>query len=227
MKIKSRSWAGRFIINPALIVLVSGLLQASIAFGEETVFIGQFSKSDLKDWEIKEFKDKNTYSIVSVEGKTVLKTESNGTASAFYKTVEIDLKRTPYLNWSWKVENIFPDLDEQTKDGDDFPARVYVVVSSGFAFWKTKAINYVWSSNNPVGDYWPNPFTNNVIMVPLQSGVDKINTWTKEKRNVREDLIEFLGIEALTLDGVAVMTDTDNSNGKAVAYYGDVYFTSE
>ena len=38
------------------------------------------------------------------------------------------------------------DLDESTKDRDDYAARLYLVKSGGILIWRTKAVNYVWSS---------------------------------------------------------------------------------
>lgn len=208
-----------------LFLLVFTLIFSDLAISQEIVEIGRFSQSDIKDWQVKRFKGETVYTIVSLEGKQVLKAESDKSAAAFYKEIEIDLTKTPYLNWSWRVENILSNLNEQSKNGDDFPARVYVVVKSGFLSLSIKALNYVWSSVTPIGQSWDNPFIGSVKMLSLRSGNTHRGTWQKEKRNVREDLINFLGSEYLVIYGVAVMTDTDNSKGKVRAYYGDIYFS--
>ena len=207
----------------AFIMITS--VYAPLLLGEEKVEIGLFSKSDLTGWKIKEFKNQTRYSLVTEDGKSVLKAESSETASAFYKEIKIDLTKTPILNWTWKIENILSNPDEQVKAGDDFPARIYLVFDSGIKVWRTKALNYVWSSNNLIGSSWPNPFSSNVIMKVLRSGEKHINTWISEKRNVRKDLVDLYGKDVKSIDGIAIMTDTDNSSGKATAYYGDIYFS--
>ena len=48
-----------------------------------------------------------------------------------------------------------------------------------------------------------------------------------ERRNVRADFRELFGESVRYVDAVAIMTDTDNTGGTAVAYYGDITFSSE
>ena len=83
---------------------------------------------------------------------------SEGGASGLVRRLEVDLQQTPWINWSWKVEHAFEHANEQTRRGDDFPARVYVVVSGGLAFWRTRALNYVWAGTTPRGESWQSPF---------------------------------------------------------------------
>lgn len=115
-----------------------------------------------------------------------------------------------------------------TKSGDDYVARLYVIFSVGFLPWQVKAVNYVWASHMKKYDVWENAFAGkNAIMVALRNKDDRSLIWQYEKRNVYEDLQEHFGTEILTIDAVAIMTDTDNSGGFAEAYYGDIFFSSE
>lgn len=118
--------------------------------------------------------------------------------------------------------------NEMTKSGDDYVARLYVIFSVGFLPWQVKAVNYVWASHMKKYDVWENAFAGkNAIMVALRNKDDRSLIWQYEKRNVYEDLQEHFGTEILTIDAVAIMTDTDNSGGFAEAYYGDIFFSSE
>ncbi|WP_462325655.1 DUF3047 domain-containing protein [Desulfoplanes sp.] len=189
------------------------------------VLVGNFSKSELAGWETKTFVGETDYSFVGVGGVTMLQARSNGTASGLTREMEVDLARTPYLNWSWRVDSVLSPREEMAKEGDDYPARVYVVVSGGIAFWKTKAINYVWSSSMPQGATWPNAFTSNAYMVVVRSGTSQTGRVVAEKRNVLQDLKTYLDIEEDRIDAVAIMTDTDNGGGQTTAYYGDIYFS--
>ncbi|MFO1429647.1 MAG: DUF3047 domain-containing protein [Candidatus Competibacteraceae bacterium] len=199
----------------------AGLLLAAAV----TVPIGQFSNGELQDWKAKSFAGETQYRLVQQDGRRVLQADSEGTASGLYREITIDLERTPYLNWSWRVDNVLKGVDERTKAGDDYPARVYVVVSGGIAFWKTRSLVYVWSSNQPVGSTWDNAFTSNVKTIALRSGNSK--GWVNEKRNVREDFKRLFGDDIKQIDAVALMTDTDNSHQAATAWYGDIYFSAQ
>ncbi|MDH3973005.1 MAG: DUF3047 domain-containing protein [Deltaproteobacteria bacterium] len=193
----------------------------------ESVSIGNFDRGDLSGWEEKEFAGKTDYRIVYIEARKVLEAKSNDAASGMFKELEVDLEKTPYLNWTWRVENIFDGLDEKSKAGDDYPARVYVVFSGGLFFWKTKALNYVWSSSQTLNSNWPNAFTSNAMMIAVESGPDNLGKWLTYKRNIREDYRKLFGDDVKNVDAVAIMTDTDNAHGKAKAYYGEIYFSSE
>ena len=204
-----------------LLLSWAGLLPAASL----TVPIGQFSNGELQDWKTESFAGETRYQLVQQDGRRVLQADSKGTASGLYRKITIDLERTPYLNWSWRVNNVLNGVDERTKAGDDYPARVYVVVSGGIALWKTRSLVYVWSSNQPVGSTWDNAFTSNAKTIALRSGNSK--GWFSEKRNVREDFKRLFGDDIKQIDAVALMTDTDNSHQAATAWYGDIYFSAE
>jgi hypothetical protein len=139
----------------------------------------------------------------------------------------VDLAKTPVLNWSWKIEAPYRDIDESTKAGDDFPVRVYVVVERGLLGLRTRAMNYVWASAKPAGTRWPNPYTSQAMMLAVDSGAAKAGAWVNHKRNVREDLRAAFGDDVTEIDAVAVMTDGDNGGRSARAWYGDIFFTGE
>ena len=192
----------------------------------EKLMIGSFSSGSLDHWESKEFKGQTKYQIINFAGTRVLKAESTDNASGLFKEQRIDLQRTPFLNWSWRIENRLGNINEQAKSGDDYAARVYVIVSGGLTFWRTKAINYVWASTSPKGKIWPNAFAgNHAMMIALRSSSDQANTWYTEKRNILADLKQQFGEKLRYIDAVAIMTDTDNAHGKVTAYYGDIYFS--
>ena len=181
----------------------------------------------LAQWNSKSFKGDTLYQPVTIDGLDAVKAESQDAASGLVRKIKVDLTKTPYLHWSWRVENILRGTDEKTRQGDDYPARVYVIVSSGWFFWQTRALNYVWSSNQPVNSSWPNAFTGNAVMLAVRSGNANAGQWRQERRNVLQDLSEYLQKPFSHIDAVAIMTDTDNSGQSATAYYGEIYFSSE
>jgi hypothetical protein len=212
----------------ALLALALGMTAFHSALGAEQIRLGDFSSGSLRDWETQSFKGRTDYRLVDVDGVKVLKAVSASGASGLFRKQRVDLNRTPFLNWRWRVENGLGRLNEQSKAGDDYAARLYVVVDGGLAFWRKKALNYVWASASPKGKVWPNAFAGrHVMMIALRSSGDQAGVWYQEKRNVREDLRAQFGEDIRAVDAVAIMTDTDNAGGRATAYYGDIFFSAK
>ena len=208
--------------------LGGALLAVSTVAGavDGDLMIGRFSAGDLKEWQTKAFQGETRYTFDDKSGRLALFAASQGAASGLYREIRVDLNRTPWLQWSWRVDRVLSGVDERTKAGDDYPARVYVVVSGGAAFWKTRSLVYVWSSHQPVGATWHNAFTSNARVMALRSGTQDAGQWVSEKRDIRADFRQLFGEEIAQIDAVALMTDTDNSGQSATAWYGDIYFTA-
>ncbi|MCK9606652.1 MAG: DUF3047 domain-containing protein [Methylomonas sp.] len=210
----------------AWLVLSAFTLPAAVA--DSNVRLGEFSQNHLTGWERKSFKGETRYHLQKLDGVTVLVADSHASGSGLFKEQAIDLEQTPILNWSWRIANRLPGLDEQSKAGDDYAARVYVLVKGGLAFWQTKAINYVWSSNSAKDRIWPNAFAgDHAMMLALRGPEAPLNSWQTEKRNVRADFKQLFGEDVRRIDAVAIMTDTDNSNGSVSAVYGDIWFSKD
>lgn len=209
----------------------------SLSSSTPSLLIADFSTENLKDWQSKSFVGETEYTIVQIDDKTALKAHSKHSASGLAKETRIDLLKTPFVNWSWKINHGLPGLNEITKDGDDYAARLYVVKSGGWKVWNTIALNYVWSSNQPAGSTWNNAFVgDNAKMFSVKGKEATVGVWATEKRNVYQDLILMFGDKGTDkdnqeayryLDAVALMTDTDNSQLEATAYYSDIYFSAD
>jgi len=190
-----------------------------------TLTVGNFSGGDLDGWKTKSFQGTTRYRLATQNGRQVLEAASNNTASGLVRELRVDLEKLPYLNWSWRVDGVLNGIDERTKAGDDYPARVYVIVSGGITFWRTRTLIYVWSSQQPAGSIWKNAFTENARVMALRSG--KGTGWAAERRDVRADFEKCFNDEITYIDAVAIMTDTDNSQQTAIAWYGDIFFSRE
>lgn len=209
----------------APVTFLFALAVSASTSARDDVIVSNFKSGDLTGWEEKAFKNNTKYELVEMNGSKVLQAISTASASGMFREMKVDLTKTPCLNWTWKVDNTFSGLDETTKSGDDYPARVYVVFSGGMFFWKTRALNYVWSSNQKIGSSWPNAYTENSINIAVQSGNNKIGQWDKQSHNVRADYKRLVGEDIKQVDAVAIMTDTDNSGQMARAYYSNIKFT--
>ena len=244
---------GMRIMTICLGTILSGafLIQSALAQFQESLLVGYFSENQAssvvpRNWKPLTFPKipKHTeYSLVHDGERIVVKATSQASSSGLTREVQIDPKEYPIIQWQWKVANVLKAGDVAKKEGDDYPARIYVTFQYDSQkvglFGKAKyeaakliygrypplgAINYIWESRAPVGTAVPNPFTDQVHMIVLESGATNLNTWITEERNVYEDYKRAFGQEPPMISGVAIMTDTDNTRESAEAYYGDIVF---
>jgi hypothetical protein len=189
---------------------------------------GLFSATGLDGWAEQTFEGKKPtrYRLVRESGVQVLQADCQGSASGWIRKHKIDLERTPVLRWRWKVAQVYSDVREREKKGDDFPARVYVVLGSGRALSRTRSVVYVWASAEPQGSDWPSAYTKQARVVALRSGASGAGRWHEERRDVRADFKRYFGIDVTAADGVAIMSDCDDAGGATRAWYGDVRFGS-
>jgi hypothetical protein len=235
-------------------ILIFHLLVSSPVIDAQSgtvIEVGKFSVATVgdplpPDWKpltFKKIERHTTYTLARDDNAVVVKAVSEASASGLTREIKINPKEYPIIQWRWKVGNILKKGDVHKKEGDDYPARIYITLEydpSKLSFFeKAKyqtikllygqypplaAINYIWESKAPVGTMVPNPYTDRVIMFVVESGTSKLNQWVNEERNLYEDYKKAFGQEPPMISGVAIMTDTDNTGESATAYYGDIAF---
>ena len=192
--------------------------------------IFKFTDSELSQLEVRKVRgaDNNTiYTVGSNENGNFFKAVADNAASGLGKEVKIDLNKTPFINITWKIEKDLPGIKENTKKGHDFAARVFAVKKTGATPLSNRAINYVFSSNNEIGFNSPSPYTKKSVDNVLASTKYNLNEWVTVRANVKEDFKKFHNLDVNELDGLAIMSDTDNSKMKAIAYYQNIYFSEK
>lgn len=234
----------------AVMALVLAVAQAAFAATDAVIEVGKFSAEPEGSilptgWKPLTFKkvEKHTrYKLVRDGDLVVVKASSEASASGLVKPIKIDLKEYPIVRWRWKVENLLKKSDINRKDGDDYPARLYITFEyepDRVSFLKKAkyqagrllfgdipigALNYIWDTKAPVGTLADNAFTDFAKMIVVRSGPQGMGTWAEEQRNVYEDYKKAFDEEPSLISGVAIMTDTDNTGESATAYYGDIVF---
>jgi len=196
----------------------------------DVVKVFDFTENELSELEVRKVRgadNKTIYAVGSNENGNFLKAVADNAASGLGKEVKIDLNKTPFINITWKIEQDLPGIKENTKKGHDFAARVFAVKKTGATPLSNRAINYVFSSNNPIGFNSPSPYTKKSIDNVLASTQNNLNKWITVKANVKDDFKKFHDLDVSELDGLAIMSDTDNSKMRAVAYYQNIYFSDE
>ena len=207
------------------IVILLFFFQQSLA--AEIINIFEFTEDELKTIKVRKIKGKTMYTLGSNENGKYLRAEADGKASGLGKEIKINLLKTPFINITWKVEKDLSGIIENSKKGHDYAARVFVVKKTGATALSNRAINYVFSSNNFVGENWTSPFTKKSIDYVLSTTKEYPDQWVTVKANVKEDFQKLHDLNVNELTGVAIMTDTDNSKLKAISYYQNIYFSSE
>ena len=188
-----------------------------------------FKPADIIQWESHSFEGETRYQLVEVDGREAVHAVCDeGTASGLFLREDIDLTETPIVEWEWRVDGTFSEIDEKVKEGDDYPARLYAVDEHTIARWRTRAINYVWASEQPRGSVWENAYQSRATMVAVQSGAPaQSGQWQSQRRNLREDFSEFHDRDLDSISALAIMTDCDDVGEPVEAWYGEIRLLAE
>ena len=236
----------------SIVVLVALLAAGRLGADEpEVIEVGKFSAAaegivfpdGWKPLTFKKIERHTQYQLVKENGAVVVKAVSNASSSGLAREITIDPRSYPIVQWRWKVNALLKKADVARKEGDDYPARLYIT----FAYEADRvglidkavfeaarllhgqypplgAITYIWDGRAPKGTIVPNAYTKRAQMVVVESGAAGLNTWITEERNLYEDYKQAFGEEPTMISGVAIMTDTDDTQESAIAYYGDILF---
>ena len=210
------------------ILLIVFLATNTINADEVRVF--NFTETEISELQVRKVRgadNKTIYTVGTNKDGNFLKSVADNAASGLGKEIKIDLNKTPFINITWKIEQDLSGIKENSKKGHDYAARVFVIKKTGATPLSNRAINYVFSSNNKVGSNWPSPYTKKSIDNVLASTKDNLNEWITVKSNVKKDFKKFHDLDVSELDGIAIMSDTDNSKLKSIAYFQNIYFSAE
>lgn len=236
-----------------LLLLFIMTFVGGITMNADTLYIGKFSemnpdeKEKPEGWDNMDFRgiSATEYKLVEFDGRNVVKAKSEQSSSGLIFREQIDLKEYPIIEWEWYVENIMEKGDVTKEDGDDYPARIYVMFDYdlGNLSWRerntiralrafygevpSRAINYIYANHAELDKVVPNPYTDLVTMWVVDTGEENLRQWKSYRRNIYEDYKEIYGEEPPPVEGVAIMTDSDDTGEEAMAYFGDIRFLKE
>jgi len=205
-------------VGHSLVLIAAGLLAPLGGLAAE-----RFAPADILDWEPHSFAGSTRYELTETSGGEAVHAYcEGGSASGLFYRGEIDLSQTPVVEWRWRAGEQPEGVDERSKAGDDFAARLYAVDEHTILRWRTRALNYVWSAGEPVGSDWPNPFASQARMIAVASGEPHGEGWVVQRRNLREDFQRYHDRDLESLDALAIMTDCDNTGQPTEAWYGGI-----
>ena len=218
-----------FLMLKLLNLIILIFMASTFVYADE-INVFDFTEPELSKLEVRKIRgadSKTTYSVGTNENGNFLKAVADNAASGLGKEIKINLNKTPFINITWKIEMDLPGIKEDTKKGHDFAARVFAIKKTGATPLSNRAVNYVFSSNNKVGLSWPSPYTKKSIDNVLASTKNNLDEWITVKANVKKDFKRLHDLDVDELDGLAIMSDTDNSKMKSIAYFQNIYFSSQ
>ena len=212
-----------------VISFISIIFYFQLSYAEQ-IKVFEFTEKEFSELKVRKVRgadSKTVYTLGSNKNGNFLKAIADNAASGLGKEIKINLDKTPFLNITWKIEQDLAGIKENTKKGHDFAARVFAIKKTGATPLSNRAINYVFSSNEDVGLNWPSPYTKKSIDNVLSTTKENLDEWVTVKVNVKKDFKKLHNLDVNELDGLAIMSDTDNSKKKSVAYYQNIFFSKD
>ena len=198
------------------------------------------------DWEpvrIPNIKRHTEYALERVDGVTVLRARADAAMAGLARELDIDPHATPRMQWRWRIDRVNEQSALGSKQGDDFPARIYVffdfdimrmplleriVFRVARALYGDRlplaALCYVWGNDDTPGTTAWSAYTKRVHMVVASSGAAQAGQWVTVERNIAEDFAQAFGEPVPRITGIAIATDSDETGETSVAWYGDINF---
>jgi len=194
-------------------------------------------------WEHYRFpgKKQSAYAYVKLDGRDAMAVSADASASMLRRKVQVAPERLRRMQFSWKVPSLISVAELGNRDLDDAAVRVVLAFDgdrSGFSAKNamlnelTRALTgeempyavmmYVWSKQKPMEAVIPSPRTDRVRKLVVESGQDNVGQWLSYDRDIVADFQKVYGEPPGPLIGIGVMTDTDNTQTQAQAWYGPV-----
>jgi len=221
-----------------LIIFLFCLFVESMHKNTSVFFYDTFE--NLNNWKTFQFssgKKLTDYKIINKDQNHYLQIKSDSSASGLICKTKFNPNINPLLKWKWKVENIIPNADGKTKAGDDYPIRLYVMFeqdSTQISFWSKlekeaaklitgyeppyKSLCYVWANSDSDTKNYFSPYTEDVMIIPIQIGTENCNQWITEQINIVEDFKKYFEEEIPNIAYLALLGDTDNTKSQTSSY---------
>lgn len=184
-----------------------------------------------------------SYSARFADGRWVLHAQSERSASMYRRALRIEPEHLGKLTFSWKAVSMLPEADVRQSDTEDAVVRVMLAFDGDPARLSPRTrlmfdlmqslsgeappfatLMYVWDGRAEVDTVVHNKRSDRIRKIVLESGPAHLGQWRRYERDVRADYRRAFGEDPGALIGVAVMTDSDNTQSRAEAWYGEITF---
>jgi len=201
--------------------------------------------NSLKNWEPLTFEKIKEHSTYEVQNSALVAQSQNSASGIKFKKT-YDIYKYPVLSFKWKINNVYKKGDATTKQGDDYPIRIYVMFeynpdkASFFEAIKYdiaksiygqypphSTVNYIWSNKIQKENIITSAYTDRSKMIILNSGEKNINTWQEHTVNVLEDYKKAFGDNPPSRVTLAIMSDSDNTGESSLSYIDFIEVTND
>ncbi|OLC70392.1 MAG: hypothetical protein AUH79_00030 [Betaproteobacteria bacterium 13_1_40CM_4_64_4] len=187
------------------------------------------------------FKNNTDYTLVTDDGAVVVRATAHNAASFLAVRVDFDPQQFPMLSWRWKVAQGIPAANTAEQSKEDAPVRVMVAFAGDMSKLSLKeraaasaaqtisgqalpyaTLMYIWGSKVAIDSITTSSRSSRVRMLAVAADDQGVGRWHSYTRNLVEDFKRAFGEAPGKVTSIEVMTDTDNTNADAQAYYGDI-----
>lgn len=165
----------------------------------------------------------NRFEVVEGAAGRYLRVDSERAASALWRELDRLVHEVPFVSWRWRLERAPQHAEnERERDGDDYAARLAVFFDGKPFARTTPVLMYVWAAHEPVGSRYESPYASNVSTIVLRSSAALAAQWFVERRDLVADFELAFGDRPERVTGIAIMSDTDNTDSRATALFDDL-----
>ena len=214
---------------PIYLAIVTGVVGVgSLYAGEEVIILGKGKIQTLVEWNKPVHFGTGSWKVVGDAEDQAIKLRAESASFALEKSITVDLRQTPYLEWEWKVTVPPTGGDFSSPDTDDQAAQLLVVFPKTF-FERRKVISYIWDPTAPkeTTAAAAGPIYLNVKAVVVESGDREIGTWLTERRNIVEDFRTLFGETPERAVAIRMQINSQHTKSVAEAFWRTIRFTSE
>jgi len=217
----------------------------------ESLWVGRFNANETaipSPWHVERIDQRvpaTQYGLRAWDGVDAIEAHASKSMALLARPLEIDLRKTPFLCWQWRIDAPLVSADMTHKSGDDYAARVYLTFDiptdqlplatrAKLALARSiygnrvpdAALNYIWDNRHPVGTLQNNVYTDRARMLVLRTGAASAGHWVRERRNALQDFQRAFGPLENQLRALVLASDTDNTGEEAHAGFADLRFVS-
>ena len=202
-----------------------------------------WTATDIAQWQTVRLPGKQATEFVLLKdaSRTMLEANAQSSASMLRRTLRVAPEQLGMLEFSWHVPALIAGADVGQRESDDSPVRLVLAFEGDRSQFSAKnamlnelsmalmgepmpyaTLMYIWCNKRAVGTVVHNPRTDRVRKLVVASGPDQLNQWLSFKRDIRRDFELAFGEAPGALLGIGIMTDSDNTQSNAMAWYGDI-----
>lgn len=176
--------------------------------------------------------------LVELDGQQVLQVKADAAAGGLVHPLSLPGDKPWQLSWQWRTEQQLDKARFATREGDDYAARVYVLLDyplDSLSFLDRQklrlartffdpdlpaaTLSYVWDNREAPGSLARSAYAETVEMRVLRGPEAPLGEWLEESRDLRADATAAFGSAPRKILGVVFAADSDNTGESVTSYF--------